>query len=168
MPPPISRLGEIRHRARLLVHAITQNREQLAFMAKLFLFMVKMFSLVQICWPYSVGRAVAGSLVIVAGVDLGIPWVSDTPLVPHQDVGLGDVKSKADHMKDGDRPRASPRSSGVGQVEFETPVWQRGGAWGWDWKASLALAAMHFVMLAAMARYGTLCAVPETKDWERW
>jgi serine/threonine protein kinase len=168
MPPPTTRPAELRRRARLFLHAVTQNREQLTFMAKLLLFLLKMISLVQICWPYSVGRAVAGSLVVVAGADLGIPWVSDTPLVPQPDTRSGDGRTKVDHRTDGDRPRISPRNSGGRQIEFQAPVWQRGGAWRWDWKASLVLAFLHFALLAVMARSGTLCAVPGTHDWERW
>lgn len=168
MPPPTSRLAELRHQARILLHATTQNREQVTFIVKLVLFVVKMASLVQICWPYSVGRAVAGGLVVIAGIDLGVPPTFNAPLVPQSEVGAGDDRSQMNHRKDGDRPRISPRNSGGGQVVFQTPAWQPGGAWRWDWKASLALAVMHFAVLVVMAKYGTLCAVPGTKEWERW
>lgn len=171
MPPPSTPLAELRHRATVLFHKASQNKEQLAFVAKLLLFMVKMASLVQICWPYSVGRGVAGSLVIAAGVDLGVPWVSDHPhLYPTSRDGDGGSGSTTDHAShpdyEGERPRISPRSSG-GQVEFRTPMW-RGGTWGWDWRASLALAVVHFVILAVVRGYGKLCAVPSREGWERW
>jgi serine/threonine protein kinase len=168
MAPPTTALAELRHRATVLLHNATRNKEQLAFVAKLVLFLLKMGSLVQICWPYSVGRGVAGSLVVVAGVDLGVPWVSDHPhLNPLSRDGDGGSGSTTDHANyEGERPRISPRSSG-GQVGVRSPAW-RGGTRGWDWRASLALAVVHFLVLAVVRGYGKLCAVPSREGWERW
>lgn len=187
MPPPTTLLGDLRHRATMLVHRASQNRERFAMMAKLGLFLLKMATLQQVCWPYTVGRLVGTSLFAAAAVELVVPWLGEDvghsggriagfgkgpdmdmapPATDH--AGLGTQEEPADVSSAGGemRPRVSPRTTS----RHETLYARRRGAWGWTWgwRVSVLLLVVHYLILGVTSRYGALCAVPVEEEWSRW
>lgn len=154
--------------------------------AKLVLFLFKVATLQQVCWPYSVGRIVGTSLFAAAAVELVVPWLADEIGNPRQRIevpskGMAGPSVDPAFLEDdggsrtrGDsayispagadsHPRISPRTGSHGQAV----PWRR-GAWGWDWRVSLLLLASHYLILGVTSRYGALCAVPVDETWSRW
>jgi hypothetical protein len=179
MAPPTTLLGDLRHRAALLLHRASQRTERLAKIAKLALFLLKMATLQQVCSPYSVGRIVGACLFAAASVELVVPWLSgqevSSPRQPAmgvspkgaadttfaEDAGVSGTQ-EGDHASTAEgRSRIPPaRTSGRDEVG----AWRR-GARGWDWRLSLLLLASHYLILGVSSRYGALCAVPDGEKW---
>jgi len=140
MPPPTTFLGDVRHRGSVAQHHarlfLARHAESTESLFRLCLFLVKMATLSRPCWPYMVNWGVGATLVAVAGMDLGIPI--------GRGVGL---------------PRQPPAGGSPTRDEgATTPARGR----GWDWRVSAALFAIHFLVLAAVSRWGALCA------WVDW
>ncbi|KAK7961789.1 uncharacterized protein PG986_002614 [Apiospora aurea] len=77
MAPPTTVLEDIRHRGILLQHRAWyiyhQNVDTALFLVRFALFVVKMYSFSQLCWPYMAKPSVGLPLVSLAALDLGLP-----------------------------------------------------------------------------------------------
>ncbi|KAK8075641.1 hypothetical protein PG997_010304 [Apiospora hydei] len=77
MAPPTTVLEDIRHRGILLQHRAWyiyhQNADTALFLVRFALFVVKMYSFAQLCWPYMAKPSVGLPLVSLAALDLGLP-----------------------------------------------------------------------------------------------
>ena len=139
MPPPTTFLGEVRHRGSVAQHNtrlfLAQHAESTESLFRLGLFLVKMVTLSRPCWPYMVNWGIGATLVAVAGMDLGIPI-----------------------SRGGALPRKPP--AGGPLARNESSVTSNG--WTWDWRVSVLLLMVHFLVLAAASRWGALCA------WADW
>lgn len=148
---------------------------------KLGLFLFKMVTIQQVCWPYSIGRLVGASLLAAAAFELVLPWLSEDVRNPSRRLGVppkrvarpstdpsfavdnGRSGTQDDHEPTDARPNISPRTS---SSHVQVRGW-RGTASGWDWTVSLLLLALHYLILGAASRYGALCAVPHDETWSR-
>lgn len=183
MAPPTTLLGDLRHRAALLFHRAGQNTGKLALIAKLALFLLKMATLQQVCWPYSVGRVLGACLFTAAAVELVLPWLSEEevrsttrqqPAIEALPKGAADpafaegaggsgAQGEPPSPADARRGATARRSSGRGHGA----AWSKGAS-GWDWRVSLLLLASHYLILGVASRYRALCAVPNGETWSRW
>ncbi|KAK8064566.1 hypothetical protein PG994_007204 [Apiospora phragmitis] len=81
MAPPTTVLEDIRHRGILLQHQVWyvyhQNADTALFLVRFALFVVKMYSFAQVCWPYMAKPSVSLPLVSLAALDLGLPRRQD-------------------------------------------------------------------------------------------
>ncbi len=77
MPPPTTRLGDIKHYALIARYRAEQwqrrNAGTLGFALRLALFLSKVSSLSWVCWPYGFSSSVGAPLVVLASLDLAIP-----------------------------------------------------------------------------------------------
>jgi len=139
MPPPTTFLGDVRHRGSVAQHHarlfLAQHAEPAESLLRLGLFLAKMVTLSRPCWPYMVNWRVGAALVAVAGMDLGIPVRRGVAL-----------------------PRQPPTSGPPDRDEGATAF----GGGRRDWRVSAVLLAVHFLVLAAVSRWGALCA------WVDW
>ncbi|KAK7914030.1 kinase-like domain-containing protein [Apiospora marii] len=81
MAPPRTVLEDITHKGILLQHRACyiyhQNADTILFLVRFALFVVKMSSFAQICWPYMAKPSVSLPLVSLAALDLGLPRRQD-------------------------------------------------------------------------------------------
>jgi hypothetical protein len=77
MAPPRSGGGELIHRMSILGHRVSSGlgitTDTLNYTFRLALFLLKVFTLTQPCWPYVVSFEVATPLVLIAAIELGWP-----------------------------------------------------------------------------------------------
>ncbi|CAJ2499720.1 Uu.00g025730.m01.CDS01 [Anthostomella pinea] len=73
MPPPVEPLGAWGQRAMLSQYFLSNHSESIIFTVRFGLFLVKIASLAQVCWPFIVNAGVGVPLVGVAGLDLAMP-----------------------------------------------------------------------------------------------
>jgi hypothetical protein len=136
-------------------------------------------------------------LISVAAVELVVPWVGDDdphliggmatnprgvlpggldmaglatnttiPQSPEDDGGSGTHEDHATISAAAAeiRPRTTPRTT---SRRAQAGAWRRGG-WTWDWRVSVLLLLLHYLILGVTSRYGALCAVPADEKWSRW
>ncbi|KAK6064648.1 Carotenoid 9,10(9',10')-cleavage dioxygenase 1 [Seiridium cupressi] len=122
MPPPTTFWGDIRHQGVLGWHGMCQfyldNAEDVVFLMRLAMFLLKMASLARMCWPLAARLEISTPLVGVAAMDLGMP---------HRDVLVA-------RPVDGSR---MPRRSGASR-------WQ----WGWRISGALFILHFLILWLA--------------------
>lgn len=142
MPPPSTFWGEVRHRTHIVQHQavlfLNRHADPMVLFIRLGLFLAKMASLTNPCWPYMINVGIGGTLVAVAGLDLCIAGSSVT---------------------------ISQRSGGFrgAPARLEPPAGRR----DWDLRASFILFVLHFLVLWVASRWGTLCPSSQ-EAWADW
>jgi hypothetical protein len=125
-----------------------ENTDAILFAGRLTLFLVKMAFLVRPCWPYTTNLGVGACLVAIAGMDLGLPESSRQEMLVYQ----------------GSRTGHGP-SGGFGRPRSDRQ--ERASRWRWDWRISLGLLALHFLVLWATSKLNVLCAT-SVNEWMEW
>jgi hypothetical protein len=183
MAPPTTFFGDIRYRASLLLHRASQDIDSLGTIARLALFLVKMATLQQVCWPYSVARLVGACLFTAAAAELVVPWAGEGPnssgprmSLPSKGETIDSGFPEDDEGERSDRqgtlassPEVRPGISRHSSGRRTREVSWRGSreARVWDWRVGLFLLALHCLILGVTSRYGALCAVPDGEKWLR-
>lgn len=149
MPPPATFLGEVQHRTRLAQHLVAtsarRHAEALAFLFRTALFLVKMATLARPCWPFVAQWEVGAPLVVIAGLDMGLPSStssSSSSAARFQQEGAQQYRHRY-------RQSAPP-------------------FWGWNWRVSVFLLALHVLVLWTASHSGVLCAVNSHETWAGW
>ncbi|KAK0725207.1 kinase-like domain-containing protein [Lasiosphaeris hirsuta] len=155
MPPPTTRLEQIRHSGVLTWYRAARwlqyNATASGSLFRLVLLGVKLYSLSWLCWPYTSNLGVLGSVFVLAALDL---W---TPSGEEQ-YGLG---------RRGSRGMVGMGIGGMGDLGHEhLPA--GAGRWLWGWRRSCTLLAMHFLVLWVTSRSGLLCAAARPEQWADW
>jgi serine/threonine protein kinase len=144
MPPPTTRLGQLRHSILVTRYRCWQwTREHavaVVFWTRLALFVTKMTALWGACWPFSFSPGVGASLVLVAALDLGLP----PPVAATRTVVVTNVGAQ--------------HAGGVVAVRHDEPFRWRGSL-GWGFRVSFLLLVLHFLVVWVAFRHEALCAV---------
>ncbi len=153
MPPPTTRMDQIRHRGVLTWYQATHwfhyhAASSLPFLRVVFLG-IKLFSLSTVCWPYSSNLSVVGSVFVLAALDL---WDSLD----------GDQSGRAGSRANRDMVRV-----GVGLVNREDTA-SGANRWVSGWRRSCGLLVLHFLVLWVTSRFGLLCAAARHENWADW
>ncbi|KAI0473558.1 kinase-like protein [Xylariaceae sp. FL0804] len=132
MPPPTGPFGALKQQARLSWHYLSHrghsHADQLVFLLRFGLFLVKVASLAEICWPFMISLGVGLPLAGLAGLDLGLQ--------------SGGGFASGLHREHGSRSSASAAPSSS----------------MWGWRVSCALLVLHFSALWSLSRWEGLCA----------
>lgn len=56
-----------------LIYLYDRNAESIVFFSRLLMFLIKMASMVRLCWPFMVNPRVGAPIIILAAMDLGMP-----------------------------------------------------------------------------------------------
>ncbi|KAK3951088.1 kinase-like domain-containing protein [Pseudoneurospora amorphoporcata] len=181
MPPPSTRLEQMKHRAVLTqYHAgrwLEANGLPLGVLLRLALLGIKIFSLSWTCWPYASNLSILTSIFALAILDLlnpvGIPeprrgsnallGVSPGSRRASSNEQLNNQDNQLDDH-DGHIVMATPDSALAYNNE---QYWRAGTIAGWKTSASLLL--LHFAILWATNHMGLLCAVQAGHGrWSHW
>jgi serine/threonine protein kinase len=155
MPPPSTFLSGVRHRVIIAqhqsLHFLWRYQDILSFASRLLVFLIKMASVARPCWPYTLSLGIGTGLVALAGADLGLAESHRRLL-----------------FTSGAREQAQYAISPTFQNPAVREARNRTRAvWRWDWRTSVALFAIHFIILWGASRSGILCASPVDR-WSEW
>ncbi|KAK3690320.1 kinase-like domain-containing protein [Podospora appendiculata] len=150
MPPPTTRMEQMRHLAVLTQYQAIQwlrdTGTSSGSILRLALLGLKIFSLSWFCWPYSSNLGVLGSVFTLAALDLWRPGSIE---------GVQGVTGSRGDM-------AMLRA---GQFRHEDSAL---GRWLSGWRRSCVLLALHFLVLWVTSRLGALCAAAQHEKWTDW
>ncbi|KAK3388777.1 kinase-like domain-containing protein [Sordaria brevicollis] len=182
MPPPSTRLEQMKHRAVLTqYHAgrwLEANGPPLGVLVRLAFLGIKIFSLSWTCWPYASNLGILTSVFALAILDLLNPVGSLTPTRRRSNVMLevppgnrrvssnGQLDNQTSQMgdHDGHIVMAAPDVAPA----YNDGQYLRPGA-AVSWKTSVSLLLLHFMILWVTNRMGMLCAVQAGHDrWSHW
>jgi hypothetical protein len=153
MPPPTTRLDQIKHRGVLTLYQVTHwlsyHTNSYTPLLRLVFLGIKLFSLSMVCWPYSSNPGALGSVFILAALDL---W----------NIGDRDQGGRASPRRNRDMVRV-----GVGLANREDTVAGASRLLS-GWRRSCGLLALHFLMLWVTSRFGLLCAAARHDKWAEW
>ncbi|KAK3313129.1 kinase-like domain-containing protein [Apodospora peruviana] len=156
MPPPTTRLGQVKDQAMLVRYRARQwlrvNADSPGAFLRLSFLGTKLFSLSWFCWPYSSNLGVMSSVFALAALDL---WSPLGGWEPHSFV----VGSRGGRNLVRAAPRGSASHDGSGAAVRR---------WFLGWWRSCTLMALHFFVLWVSSRFGALCAANDTEKWRDW
>ncbi|KAK0712858.1 kinase-like domain-containing protein [Lasiosphaeria miniovina] len=152
MPPPTTRVEQIRHYAVLWQYRCAHWLQYHAALSGSFLQLlflgVKLFSVSWFCWPYSSNLGVLASILALAVLDLWNPG------------------SRGSSGGSGNRLRDALNVGVGGSAGHQDAA----GASRWlvGWRRSCTLLALHVAILWVTSRFGVLCAVGHQERWSDW
>ena len=150
MPPPTTRLEQIRHYGMLTWYRATywmhHNAASSTLFLRLLLLGAKLFSLSWYCWPYSSNLGVLSSVFTLAALDLWNPSSTEAS-------GVLGLRSSRDMII----AAASYEGANPGTSH-----------WLWGWRRSCTLLVLHFLVLWVTSRAGLLCAAERPDRWAEW
>ncbi|PHH73015.1 hypothetical protein CDD82_5693 [Ophiocordyceps australis] len=146
MAPPRTRAAELRYQLDMAMFRVCQLLGLSSHLGRLALFLLKLASLAQPCWPYVTRLQVALPLLLVAALDLAAP------------------RAPSSSSSSSSSPPTPLLDRAAAAATRHVPAAASASAMA----TTLLLLVLHFVVLWLARRYNGLCVAPPQHDWGQW